>query len=450
MRGKNKKIIVWIVLIILIGIIIALGYNLNKKNKESILANENLYNQSLYELIYYMDNVQNYLAKSTISNSATHGAETLTNLWREANLAQTYLSMLPMQAQELENTEKFLNQVSDYSYSLSRKNIQGEKLSDDDLKNLEELHKYSMQINNVVNQISFDLNAGNMKWSDLTGEKNVNFAQQVSTDFNFADTLEENLHQYSGLIYDGAYSEHIVSLEKRGLKGDKISEEDAKKKAVEFVGENNIEEISSLGYSEKAAVPAYTFTIKNKNQENITISISETGGSIVYMTSDREVSVENLTYEQANEKGIEFLNQKGFNNMKQTYYLKNEGVITINYAYQQDGVLMYPDLIKLKVALDNGQILGIETTGYLNNHTQRDVSKVKITKEQAKEKLNKNLNIQSETLAIIPTEWKTEKLCYEFKGKVEETEYLVYINAENGEEEQILIITNTPNGVLTM
>ena len=397
-----------------------------------------------------MDNVQNYLAKSTISNSATHGAETLTNLWREANLAQTYLSMLPMQAQELENTEKFLNQVSDYSYSLSRKNIQGEKLSDDDLKNLEELHKYSMQINNVVNQISFDLNAGNMKWSDLTGEKNVNFAQQVSTDFNFADTLEENLHQYSGLIYDGAYSEHIVSLEKRGLKGDKISEEDAKKKAVEFVGENNIEEISSLGYSEKAAVPAYTFTIKNKNQENITISISETGGSIVYMTSDREVSVENLTYEQANEKGIEFLNQKGFNNMKQTYYLKNEGVITINYAYQQDGVLMYPDLIKLKVALDNGQILGIETTGYLNNHTQRDVSKVKITKEQAKEKLNKNLNIQSETLAIIPTEWKTEKLCYEFKGKVEETEYLVYINAENGEEEQILIITNTPNGVLTM
>ena len=450
MRGKNKKIIVWIVLIILIGIIIALGYNLNKKNKESILANENLYNQSLYELIYYMDNVQNYLAKSTISNSATHGAETLTNLWREANLAQTYLSMLPMQAQELENTEKFLNQVSDYSYSLSRKNIQGEKLSDEDLKNLEELHKYSMQINNVVNQISFDLNAGNMKWSDLTGEKNVSFAQQVSTDFNFADTLEENLHEYSGLIYDGAYSEHIVSVEKKGLKGDKISEEDAKKKAIEFVGENNIEEISSLGYSEKAAVPAYTFTIKNKNQENITISISETGGSIVYMTSDREVSVENLTYEQANEKGKEFLNQKGFENMRQTYYLKNEGVITINYAYLQDGVLMYPDLIKLKVALDNGQILGIETTGYLNNHTQRDISKVKITKEQAKEKLNKNLNIQSEILAIIPTEWKTEKLCYEFKGKVQETEYLVYINAENGEEEQILIITNTPNGVLTM
>ena len=53
--------------------------------------------------------------------------------------------------------------------------------------------------------------------------------------------------------------------------------------------------------------------------------------------------------------------------MKRTYYLKEEGVMTINYAYVQNDVTMYPDLIKLKVALDNGDILGIETQGYLNS-----------------------------------------------------------------------------------
>ena len=450
MRKRKFKRLVWIIVLMLIGVIIWLGYSLYKKNRESALANENLYNQSLYELVYYMDNVKNYLAKSTISTSASNGAETLTSVWREANLAQTYLSMLPIQAHELENTEKFLNQVSDYSYSLSRKNFKGENLSDEDLENLKELHKYSIEINNVVNQICFDLNAGNLKWSDLTGNRDVDFAQQVSSDFNLASSLEENLHQYSGLIYDGAYSEHIVSEEKKGLKGDKISEEDAKNKAKEFVGNENIQEISSYGYSENAPVPSFTFSIKNKNNENITISISEKGGDIVFMNSDKKIEYENMDYEEANKKGKEFLEQKGFKNMRQTYYLKNDGVMTINYAYSQDGVIMYPDLIKLKIALDDGQILGIETTGYLNNHIERDISKVKISKEQAREKLNKKLNIQSELLAVIPTEWKTDILCYEFKGKVEDTEYLVYINAENGEEEQILIITNTPNGVLTM
>ena len=256
------------------------------------------------------------------------------------------------------------------------------------------------------------------------------------------------MHQYSGLIYDGAYSEHLIKAEKKGLIGDDITEEQAQNKAREFI--QDIQEITSLGLSENAAVPSYTFYIKNKNEENITISISKKGGHIVYMNSDRQVQVENLSKDQANEKAKQFLSSKGFENMKQTYFLKNEGIITINYAYEQEGVIMYPDLIKVKIALDNGQILGIETTGYLNNHTQRDVSKVKITKEQAKQKLNKRLNIQSEKMAVIPTEWKTEILCYEFKGKVDSTEYLVYINAETGEEQQILIITNTPNGQLTM
>ena len=135
--------------------------------------------------------------------------------------------------------------------------------------------------------------------------------------------------------------------------------------------------------------------------------------------------------------------------MKETYYLKQDGIVTINYAYNQGNVTVYPDLIKVKVALDNGEILGLEATGYLNNHSVRDIKNIKISIEEAKKDLNKNLEIISEGMAIIPTEWKTELLCYEFKGKVDDKEFLVYINAENGREEDVLVITNTPNGTLT-
>jgi len=51
---------------------------------------------------------------------------------------------------------------------------------------------------------------------------------------------------------------------------------------------------------------------------------------------------------------------------------------------------------------------------------------------------------------MIPTEYKTEVLCWEFKGKVEDREFLVYINTQTGKEEDILVILNTPNGTLTM
>ena len=122
MKNNKKNIIGIVIAILIIGIAI-LGYFLYKKNNEVKLVSENLYNNNFYELVNYVQNVETYLAKSTISTDSNHGAETLTYLWREANLAQTYLAMLPIESQELEKTAKFLNQVSDYSYSLSRKNI---------------------------------------------------------------------------------------------------------------------------------------------------------------------------------------------------------------------------------------------------------------------------------------------------------------------------------------
>lgn len=436
------------VFIIIIAVLITV---LVRKEQDSKQASENSYNMAFYSLVDYVENVETYLAKSLISSTPEHGAETLTNVWREANLAQSYLARLPIESQELENTEKFLNQVSDYSYSLSRKNIYNESLSDEDLKNLKDLHNYSVELENTLNQLSEDINSGRIKWNELSNKGTVAFAQQVSTQTNDSfSNLEENFHEYSGLIYDGAFSEHITSSEKKGLTGNDIDEETAKQKVSEFIGQENIKEIQSLGFSENATIPEYNFSVKTNLENDITISVSKKGGHIIYMNSNRTVNSEIISQEEANEKGKEFLNNKGLNNMKETYYLKQDGIATINYAYTQNDVVVYSDLVKVKVALDNGEVLGIETTGYLNNHTQRDTSKVKISKEEAKKTLNKDLEISSEGLAIIPTEYNTEILCYEFKGKVDDREFLVYINAENGREEDILIITNTPNGTLTM
>ena len=49
-------------------------------------------------------------------------------------------------------------------------------------------------------------------------------------------------------------------------------------------------------------------------------------------------------------------------------------------------VVIYPDLIKLKVALDDGSVLGIETTGYLNSHHTRDIATNLITKKKKQKK----------------------------------------------------------------
>lgn len=422
------------------AIIVILGMFIYKRERDFRREVENRYNMAFFELVDYVQNVETYLAKSLISSTPEHGAETLTNVWREANLAQTYLAMLPMESNELANTSKFLNQVSDYSFSLSRKNINNEYLTDEDFSNLKELHNYSLNLEGTLNQLSSDMNDGRISWGELTKKGSPVFATQVSNiSKDTFKNLDDNFHEYSGLIYDGAFSEHMTSFEKRGLTGDNIDEKKAEEIAKTLVDQNKISSINFNGLSQNTDMPCFDFTIILKDEEskdiNANVSISKKGGHIVFLNYNRNTSIEIISSEKAVEIGKDFLLKHGFDSMKETYYLKEQGILTINYAFMQkyndEDVIMYPDLIKVKVALDNGEVVGIETTGYLNSHTLRNIPDIKISKEEAKKYLNKNLNIMSEGLAYIPTEFMTEIFVWEFKGKVDDTEFLVYINALN-------------------
>lgn len=448
-----KKNYIYGILILLVIATVVLGVFLYRQKTEYVIQTENQYNLAFYELIDYIDDVENYLAKSIVSSSAENGAKNLMHVWREANLAQVYLSQLPISSNELANTSKFLNQVSEYSYSLATKCINNEKLTDEELNNLQNLYDYSTNLTVILEQLLNDMGSGNISWKELTKDTDTALAQQVDnlSGASFSN-LDKNFGEYEGLIYDGAYSEHIESAEKKGLTGNEISEEEAKNIVKEFVGNERIEEINSNGLIENGNIVVYDFSIKIKDGDSnnpMSISISKTGGHIVLMNYNREITEEKMSQEEANNKGKEFLESRNFANMKETYYLKQGNAVTINYAYEQNGVVVYPDLIKLKIALDNGEILGIETSGYLNNHEERTIPAAKISEEEAKQNLNKNLEITSSELAIIPTEWKTEIFCYEFKGKVNDKDFIVYINAENGREENILVIIDTPNGILT-
>ena len=450
----NKRKIVTFIIMAFVILSLILGYNLYERNKAYRVATENNYNRAFYELVDYMQNVKTYLAKALITTDDKHGAETLTHVWREADLAQTYLGMLPLESQELENTEKFLHQVSEYSYTLSRKNIDNVDLGEEDINNLNNLYSYSVELSNVLNQLSEDITSRRVTWDDLKKDGNALFAKQVSNvSQDSFGALEENFHEYAGLIYDGAFSEHLTSTEKKGLTGVEIDEQAAREKVEQFIGKDRIKEINTYEVSENTDIEAFAFSIKTNENQNIYISISKIGGWIIYMNSDRNVETEIISAEEAKTKAKEYLDLKGFTNMKSTYYINEGGVSTINFAYEQNyndqNVIIYPDLIKIKVALDNGEIIGIETTGYLNNHYLRTLVKSQITMEEAKSKLNKDAEITNQRIAIIPTEWNTEILCYEFQGKIDEIQFLSYINVQTGEEEDTLIITDTENGTLT-
>jgi len=261
--------------------------------------------------------------------------------------------------------------------------------------------------------------------------------------------IEKKIGEYPSLIYDGPFSEHIENLKPKLLENkSELSQEAAAKKLAEFLG-TDAAFLNFVGETQNSSIGAYMFRgMRGKTQ--VCASVSKQGGYVVYFLGTRRIRSETLSVDDAISKARAFLEEKGFDSMKESYYEKKDGVATVNFAYQQNNVICYSDLIKVKVALDDGEIIGMESYGYVMNHRKRDIRTPALAKQDARSKVSTRLSIDTVNVALIPKDSKREVLCYEFKGTFGDKNFLIYINAETGVEEDIQILIESPDGILTI
>ncbi len=445
---------VYSIVIVVVGVIGIWGFYQYKHASELRQELDNQYNRAFYDMAGYVQNVEVLLLKSLITSSPAKTASILQEAWRQANLAQTNLGQLPISTQVLANTSKFLTQVGDLAYSLNNQNLQGKSLTDEQYKTIEKLQGYSISLGKNLNGLQGQLSTGRLKWGELAAKGTPMF-QKASKNLSIQqfENIDKTFQDYPTLIYDGPFSDHMVTAEPKGITGDNINSEQAKQSVISFFGQDRVKAVSDTGRNDTGPIKTYSYKVTFNNRpdaQSANIDVTQKGGHIFWMLLNRTSTAAKLNIDQAKEAGRKFLESHGYANMVDTYYLKEDNTATINYAYKQDNAVIYTDLIKLKVALDDGEIVGFESKGYLSAHTARKIQKPKITEQQARKLVSNKMQVLSSGLAIIPTDYKTELFTYEFKGKLNNTDFLVYINAENGREENILMIINTPNGVLTM
>ena len=449
-RKINKKALgVGVFMIFAALSIFAVEMTNNFKRQKQTAQDE--YNRAMYEMVGYISNVETELAKLQITNTPKMTTTTLASIWKQANLAKENLEELPSSQNAMSKASKYLTQVSDYAYSLLKKTSQNEKITDEEYQNIKEIYDSSKELGSVMTEIYNDLNEGRIKWDELEKVSDEKLSDsEVATSVANIEKIGKTFQEFEGLIYDGAFSDHLLTQDPKSLSENQVTSDQAKENIINIFGSENIEYINTQEES-SGRIDLYNFTVKIKEEEvEKNISMTKRDGKMYLMISDREVKEEKISMEEAEKKGIEFLKKIGIDNVKETYYLKTENFATINYAALQDNVVLYPDLVKVKIALDTGEICSVESQGYIFNHTKRDSLTPKISMEEARKSVNKNLEIISEGVALIPTESKSEVLTYEFKGKIDEREFLIYINASTAQEEKILLILETEGGILTM
>lgn len=454
MEKSMKSINIWLYSILGAALLIVFFWGIAMQKRAHALEEsvENQYNRAFHELVYYIDDIDTQLTKAQLASSPAQLATVASTIFRQSAEAKSCLGQLPTSDVQLDNTAKFLSQVGDYTYVLSQDAINGSEVSDEAYDNLASLNEYAATLSNTLKGIESKIYSGEIRISDVTSV-NDNGAGAVhaaeSGILGDLENIEKSFEEYPSLIYDGPFSEHIENRESVMLKdAGQITRSEAQKKAEEFLGMKG-RDLKFESLSENTAIEAYTFT-KTTKTDDISISITKNGGYVLYFLDNTEGGKENYDIDAATKAAAGFLEEKGFSDMVSSYYEKKNGIATINFAYSQNGVICYSDLIKVRVALDTGEIVGMETKGYLMNHRERENVTAALSAEEARANVSTRLSVNSTGLAVVPKDSMQEVLCYEFHGTFKDKNFLVYVNAENGREEEIFILIESDEGILTV
>ena len=401
---------------------------------------ENSYSEAFEMLDSSLNNISITLEKIAYVSSPKHLSSYAAEIFSEAEIAKQALSKLPTGTGELSTLYRFLSQVGNYALSVSKNVISGDTLTDKQKEELLLLCDTAKIVTNVMNgaQISFN-NAE--YWASEIEEK---ISESVGGN-SLADSLtelEENLTDYPTLIYDGPYSDHILNKEPLMTSNARQVSED---EALEILN-NTIKGLQNVQFEDmqNGKIQCYRFT-----NDYMTVAISKLGGYFVYLSKNRSVGENVFSYEQALSKANRFLKDIGFENMIDTYYFTNDGVCVINFAYLDGQTICYTDLIKVGVALDNGEIVFMESSGYLTNHTDRAFETPIHTEDEAASVISSDLEIEQSAIALIPSSGGGEVRCYEFLCRNSKgDEMLIYINTKTLDSEQIYILLKTDGGTL--
>ena len=441
-RRNTVRIISFLsAIVIVLGIWAGVSsFNLAVAEKELTRSNE----RALTQLGTYLDDISLNLQKCMYSQSEDMLSDVSTKLWRSSASAKESLSEITDGNTEISGIYKFLSQVGEYTLSLNESLAGGGTATKEQTENLSSLLKYSKELSNEVNDLIAQEENGLLDFEVIksTLQDDAKSSVYLGDELNDAN---QALQDYPTLIYDGPFSDHINNKRPALIENlEAVTQERAHKKAAEFIGAKE----SQLQFLSKTESNLSTFNFYNGDY---TVSVTQKGGIVCYMLTSIFASEIKLSTEEAIEKAKQFLNDKGYTKIKESYYSTNDGICTVNFAYYENGITYYTDLIKVSVALDDGSITAFDATGYITNHTQRNIpGAVSYSEAEAQKLLKKELKVISSKKAFIPTEWETEIFVYEYRCKAPDgNEILVYIDPITGQEKNILILLYSDGGVLT-
>lgn len=419
--------------VILLATLIAF-FQLKADDKQNSRTLESVYASSYFTMVDGINNLQVDSAKFESLDNSYSQRNSLKKMEQDCVYVLSGLSVLPLEAESCMGATRFFNQINGLCEAYINQIDKGQDLSVEQIALVSEMSFVLGNIKSQFNTHNSMINQVGYSFIDASvfNDKGIN---EFSTTLG---SLKADDIDYPVMIFDGPFSASLENKEINGLASSEITREDAEeyiKKNV-FYGVDDVK-ISYVGKT-NGDFETYDFNCKaNKIKFDVQITVRE--GKLLTLVGYADSQDAVLSMEKAIQLAEKTAERLGYENMQSVWHEGQDNIAYINLAPVVDGVIYYPDLVKVKVDLGNQIVMGVEAQNYCYNHILRSANSV-ITEKDAISMIEGDYHIKDTNLAFIPLESGKELLCYEIIAEGVDGDYYFYINANNKSVEKILKI----------
>ena len=403
---------------------------------------ENSYQSNFYSLVDSVNNLETKISKTINSTTSDYQRKTLLEASKNASEAEIAVASLPFSQNDIQETVKMVNQISGYTSTLAEKLAEGESLNNDDISTLEDIEQSVLSLKNQLTGFANKINGG---YSIV--EASMDIDTETNSFSRSLASLKDNDVEYPTMIYDGPFSDSVTNTTVKGLSGDNVTKSEAK---------TNIEKYFKSGASAtyvgetNGKFKTYNFNVKNSSDENLFVQVTKVGGHVLTISGAGNNGQATIDIESAKKIATDFASLNGIENPQVVWSDSIENDVYLNIAPTSQNIVLYPDLVKVKINLVRGDIIGYDATSYFTNHVDRTLSKGSLSIDNAKAKVPSKFTIQNARYVLSPLDFNREVVCVEVEAKEQDNTFYFYYNVENGKLENVLKVIQTDNGNLLM
>jgi spore germination protein len=440
MYARLSSILFPIAAILFVGAMVW-GYQEHQEKNSILIKAENQYQRAFHDLNHHMNRLQDELGQTLAVSAASHGMQRkgLVNVWRLTSQAQNEINQLPLAMLPFNKAEEFLARISNFAYRTSVRDLTKKPLSPGEMKTLRTLYSKSGNINQDLGKIQDAVITNRLRWMDVETAMATERNPHDNTILDGFRSVDKKIGQYPESDWGPSAMSGPRKLSTDGVQGRELTPVEIRSRASAFLGLRtagaNPLTVSESGGQTKFRT--YSVTMPGADGSRVQLDYTRKGGHMLWFMNTRQVRARRLNFDTARNKASHFLIRNGYRDMTPVTYDEYDHVAVFSFAGTQNGVRMYPDKVTVRVALDNGDVVGLQATDHVLSQKMLTPGKPKVGKEQAAKGLNPNFRVYDYALAVVENESNEQVLCHEFIGKIDGRSYRIYMNANTGIEETI-------------